>query len=106
MENPNQWQLINPEGVVEVASLKVSPHHGTLDGKTVLLRWDGKHNGDVMLNRIAELLTESVKGIKFIRSWEVAPETATNSSSPDISRENMQKLAKLKPDISIGSQGD
>ncbi|MFC2042440.1 hypothetical protein ACFLTV_03005 [Chloroflexota bacterium] len=106
MENPTERQLVNPEGVVEIASFNMNPHLEPLDGKTVLLRWNGKHNGDVLLNRIAELLAENAKGINFVRSWEVAPETATMSGSPDNSRKNMQKLAKLKPDISIGSQAD
>ena len=101
-----KWQMVNPEGVVEVASFNMNPHLDALDGKTVLLRWNGKHNGDVLLNRIAELITEHAKGVKFIRSWEAIPEATAVTASPDKSRGFMQGLAKLKPDISIGSQAD
>ena len=106
MENQTERQLVNPEGVVNVASFKMNPRLETLEGKTVLLRWNGKHNGDVLLNMIAELLKENVKGVKFIKSWEVAPETATSSASTTFSQEFVKKLAEYKPDIAIGSQAD
>ena len=106
MENPTKWQLVNPAGVVNVGPFNVNPHHETLDGKTVLLRWNGKHNGDIFLNRVADLLTENVKGVEIIKSWEVAPETATVSGNPHKSQEFAKKLAEYKPDIAIGSQAD
>lgn len=106
MENQTRWQIVNPEGVVQVESLNVNPHSRSLDGKTVLLRWNGKHNGDVFLNRIAELLTQNVRSPKIIKGWEAVPETATISRNPETSREFARKLADLKPDIVIGSQGD
>ncbi len=106
MEERTTWELVNPAGVVKVEPFNVKSRPGTLDGKTVLLRWNGKHNGDVFLNRIAELLTENVKDVEIIKSWEVAPETATSSRDPNTSKELTEKLATFKPDIAIGSQGD
>ena len=100
------WKLVNPEGVVEVKALNMNPHPVTLEGKNVLLRWNGKHNGDAFLSRIAELLTENIKDIRIIKNWEVVPETATLSSSSVTSKEFARRLADLKPDISIGSQAD
>ena len=97
---------MNPVGVVSVESLNINPHSNSLDGKTVLLRWNGKHNGDAFLNRIAELLAKSVKNVKIIKGWDAVPETAMMSANPDKSKLFARKLADLKPDIAIGSQAD
>jgi hypothetical protein len=101
-----EWDLVNPEGVVKIEPMKVNPHPASLEGKTVLLRWNGKHNGDNFLNRIGELLTEQVKGVKIVKSWEVAPWTAIIAGNPDKSREIAKTLAEHKPVIVIGSQCD
>ncbi len=101
-----KWEIVNPEGTLLIEARKVNPHPKDLKGKTVLLRWNGKHNGDVFLNRISELLPEKVKDLKVIKSWEVEPSTALNTENPDGSKKLAQKLARLKPDIVIGAQGD
>jgi hypothetical protein len=101
-----EWELVNPEGVVKTESMRVTPHLSSLEGKTVMLRWNGKHNGDRFLNRIAELLVRQVNKVKIIKSWEVAPETATSSKSQEKSGMFVTKLAGFKPDIVIASQGD
>ena len=101
-----EWTLVNPEGVIKIEPMKVNPHPTTLQGKTVLLRWNGKHNGDNFLSRVAELLTKEVKDVKIIKSWEVAPETAIIAGNPEKSREIVKKLSSPKPDIVIGSQCD
>ncbi len=101
------WEILNPEGVIKIEPMEISPHPSTLEGKTVLLRWNGKHNGDKFLDRVAELLAQKVKGIKIIKSWEVAPETVDPiSGSRERSLELMKKLAAFKPDLVIGSQAD
>ncbi len=106
MESPTRWQLVNPAGIVKVGPLNINPHFKALDGKTVLLRWNGKHNGDLLLNRIAELLAEKVRGVKVIKAWEFAPETAITTAPPKTSQDFAGKLAGLKPDIAIASQAD
>ena len=106
MENPIKWHLVNPEGVAKGESFTVNRHPDTLEGKTVLFRWNGKHNGDIFLNRIAKLLTEKIKDVKIIKNWEAAPETASMSWNPQRSKEFTKELAGLKPDISIGAQAD
>ena len=106
-EGDQRWEVLNPQGVVEIEPMKINPHPSTLEGKNVLLRWNGKHNGDKFLDRVAELLAQKVKGIKIIKSWEVAPETVDPiSGSQERSIELMKKLAAFKPDIVIGSQAD
>ena len=100
------WELVNPEGVVKIEPMKTNPHPKSLEGKTILLRWNGKHNGDNFLTRIGELLTENVKGVKIVKSWEVAPWTAIIAGNPDKSKQIVDTLAKEKPDIVIASQCD
>ncbi len=101
-------EVLNPEGVVQIEpTVKLNPHPSTLEGKTIMLRWNGKHNGDRFLDRIAELLTKEVRDVKIIKSWEVAPETVEPiTGSQERSMELMKKLAGYKPDLVIGSQAD
>lgn len=101
-----EWELVNPEGVVKIDPIKINMHPSTLQAKTVMLRWNAKHNGDKFLNRVAELLTEQVKDIKIIKAWEVLPETNIISQSPERSKEFAKKIAAFKPDLVIGSQAD
>ena len=106
-EPSHVWEVINPEGVVRIEPMKINPHPDTLQGKTVLLRWNGKHNGDRFLKRIGELLAENVKNIRIIRSWAAAPETADPITGSQERSEGFAKiLAGLKPDIVIGGQAD
>jgi uncharacterized membrane-anchored protein len=102
-----RWEVLDPQGVIKIEPMKINSHPSTLEGKTVLLRWNGKHNGDRFLDRVAELLAQKVKDIKIIKSWEVAPETVDPiSGSQEKSMELMKKLAAFKPDLVIGSQAD
>ena len=101
-----KWMLINPEGRVQLETVSAKPHPKRLEGKTVLLRWNGKHNGDLFLNRIGELLAENIKDVKIVKAWEAIPETRMITSNANRSKKFAKKLSELKPDISIGVQGD
>ncbi len=105
-EEIKEWELVNPEGIVKIDPIKINVHPSTLQGKTVMLRWNAKHNGDQFLNRVAELLSEQVKDIKIVKAWEVLPETNIISQSPERSKEFAKKIAAFKPDLVIGSQAD
>ncbi|MGA3127912.1 MAG: hypothetical protein ABSD13_14475 [Candidatus Korobacteraceae bacterium] len=105
-DTSQQYEIVNPESVVKIAPMDVNSHPSTLEGKTVVLRANEKHNADNVLEKVAELLTEKVKEIKIIKAWEVLPETRDNSQGPERSKQFAQKLAALKPDLVIGSQGD
>ena len=100
------WEIINPEGTIKLEPMEINPHPASLEGKTILLRSNGKHNADHFLARVAELLQKEVKGVKVIKSWEVAPETNTISQNPDKSKQFAQTFKGLKPDIIIASQCD
>ena len=107
VEKIQDWDLINPEGVVKIEIMKLNPHPSRLEGKTIMLRSNGKHNGDKFLIRVGELLKDKVKDIKIIYSWEVAPETVDPiTGSHERSKKFAQKLASFKPDLVIASQAD
>ena len=102
-----KWDLLNPEGVIKIDPIKINLHPSTLEGKTVMLRWNGKHNGDKFLERVGELLKEKVKAVRVIKSWEVAPETVDPiTGSQERSQEFAKRIAAFKPDIVIGAQSD
>jgi len=106
-EGNQRWEVLDPQGVIKIEPMEINPHPSTLEGKTVLLRWNGKHNGDRFLERVAELLRQKVKDVNIIYSWEFSPETVDPiSGSQERSMELMKKLAALKPDLVIGSQAD
>jgi hypothetical protein len=106
-ESKQKWVVLNPEGVVKINEMKINPHPTTLKGKTVMLRWNGKHNGNHFLDRVGELLVEKVGDVKVIKSWEVAPETVDPiTGSEERSREFAEAIGKFKPDLVIGAQSD
>ena len=99
-------QLINPEGVAAVEPIELAPRLDTLEGKTVALRWNGKPNGDVFLNRVAELLVEAVPTVNIIKLYEVDPATATYKSSVEGGADMAKVVASYNPDLVIGAQCD
>ncbi len=106
-ERTQLWEVIDPEGVIRIEPMKVNPHPSTLEGKTVVLRWNGKHNGNHFLNRVAELLKEKVKDIRIIRSWEVAPETVDPiTGNEERSKEFARRIASFRPDVVVAAQAD
>lgn len=105
-EAVQEWRLVNPEGVVNIPPMQLAPHPATLDGKTVVLQWNGKTNGDNFMKPIAEMLTQQFKGIKIIKAWEIAPELKTISQNPAVSQKMADKIASFKPDLVIGTQAD
>jgi hypothetical protein len=90
----------------KVGPVKLNPHPVNLEGKTVLLRWNGKYNGDKFLDRLAELLTQKVKKITVIKLWEADSTTAAISKTAEISEEIASKVANLHPDLVIAAQAD
>ncbi len=105
-EDGREVKLINPEGVVNIEPMKVNPHPVSLEGKTVVLQWNGKQNGDNFMNQVAKLLTENVKDIRIIKAWQEAPEVKIISQNPEKSRQLAQRIAAFKPDLVIAGQAD
>jgi len=98
-----EWELVNPEGIVQLKEpVELAPRPASLEGLTIGLRANGKHNSDLFLDRVAELLEEEVKGVEIIKLWEAVP----SSFNYPLKAEDVQKIAALEPDIVIGSQAD
>ncbi len=91
---------------VPAGTLKLNAHPASLEGKTVVLRWNSKPNGDKYLNRVGEMLSQKVKGVKVIKLWEQDAGTAAISKSNEDSVALAGKIAALKPDLVIASQAD
>jgi hypothetical protein len=94
------------ESIPKIGPVKMNPHPSTLERKTVLLRWNGKYNGDKFLSRVRELLIEKVKNVKVIKLWEVDSTTAVISKKMEVSEQIAFKIAALKPNIVISAQAD
>ncbi len=92
--------------IPKIGPVKLNPHPSDLTGRTVLLRWNGKMNGDKYLNYLSELLTYKYKGIKIIKIWDKYPETAIISKNTENSDQITAKVAAMKPDIVIAAQAD
>lgn len=104
--NSMKWRLVSPQPVVQKEDGRVNEHPATLVGKTVLLYWNGKPNGDLFLRRISELLVERIADVHIVEAWEVIPATRQTDPTVEASRGVAQELASLKPDIVIGAPGD
>ncbi len=94
------------EGIPKIGPVRMNGHPNTLEGKTVLLRWNGKYNGDKFLSRVGELLIEQVKNVRIVKMWEVDPNTAIISKKMEVSEQIASKIAALKPNIVISAQAD
>lgn len=105
-ETAPQWELINPSGVIEVTFFKTALRLSSLDGKTIVLRWNEKHNGDNFLNRIAELLKKNVSSAKVIKLYETDKSTSEISGSAEESVRIAEVIKGLKADIVIAAQAD
>ncbi len=92
--------------IPKVGPVKMNSHPASLEGKTVLLRWNGKYNGDKFLNRVGELILQQVKSVKIIKMWEMDKTTAAISKSAEVSKQVAANITKLKPDLVIAAQAD
>jgi hypothetical protein len=104
------WELLVPEGTAIKEPLKLASRITTLDGKTIGLRWNGKPNGEILLDKVAQLLKEKVPTLKIIKLYEVE-RTTIHTEAPGATQLSVEAEAKLikekyKPDLVIGSQGD
>jgi hypothetical protein len=100
------WELVNPAGVIKVTPIKMAARINSLEGKTIGLKWNQKPNGNIFLDRIAELLKEQVPGVKVVKIYEVEPTTIRQSVNMDDADRKAKLIAKYKPDIVIGAQCD
>ncbi len=69
------------------------------------LRWNGKNNGNVVLDHLADLLVKKYPTIKIVKTYEDAS-LNTISGTPAISKKIVDAVAAVKPDLVIVSQCD
>jgi hypothetical protein len=105
-EMKQEWEFINPAGTIEIKIASLAPRLTTLEGKTVLLRWNFKHNGNHYLDRIAELLSENVPTAKVIKIYEIDRSTINQSGSLEDSIRLAREIADLNPDLVISAHAD
>jgi hypothetical protein len=101
-----KWKLVTPEATVSFGDERVNAHPDRLSGKTVLLYWNGKPNGDVFLNRLAELLMTEIGDVTIVKAWEASTVTGEGDPTVEGSKETARKLAAFSPDVVIGAAGD
>jgi len=105
-EDVQTWELVNPAGVIKTTPIKMAARINSLEGKTIALKWNQKPNGQIFLDRVAELLKEQVPGVKIVKMYEVEPTTIPQSANMDVADRKAKLIAKYKPDLVIGSQCD
>ena len=101
-----EWELVNPTGVIKLAQVEPARRITALDGKTVALRWNGKHNGDVVLDRIAELMHQKYPNTRIVKTYRDNTGLNTITGTPAISAKVTDAVAAVKPDLVIASQCD
>jgi hypothetical protein len=105
-ETPQEWVLVKPEGVIEIKHVEPAPRLTTLEGKTIVLRWNDKHNGNNFLDRTAELLKEKIPSAKVIKLYEI-DKTTIKISGSNLEAARIAKIIKdLNADIVIAAQSD
>ena len=100
------WDLVNPSGEIERYAVPPADRISSLEGKTIVLRWNGKNNGDVALNRLGELLQKKYPAVKIVKSYETDPSINIISASAQNSQRITDYIKTLKPDLVIGSTAD
>ncbi|MBO4316742.1 MAG: hypothetical protein J5855_00475 [Mailhella sp.] len=106
VEQPQEWELLQPMGVIQQSSVQPAKPLTSLEGKTIALRWNGKNNGDVVLNHLAELLAKDYPSAKLIKVYEKDISTIGISGANSESDRMTKSIAGMKPDLVIASQCD
>ena len=111
-EKPQEWELVNPAGIIEKASVDPAKRIASLDGKTIALRWNSKHNGEVVMNsmeeltRRAELLAKKYPSATIVKTYETDKSLNAISGTAAESERIAKAVASVKPDLVIASQCD
>jgi hypothetical protein len=101
-----EWEFIIPTGEIEKTSIDPAPRIKDLDGKTIALRWNGKNNGDVVLDHLAVLLSKKYPSAKIVKTYEMDKSINSITGTMDLSLKVTDFVKKQKPDLVIAAQGD
>ncbi len=105
-ELSQDWVLVNPAGVIATRLVEPAPRITSLEGKTVALRWNGKNNGDIVLDHLAELLTKHYPSVNIVKTYELDENLNHTAGNDGRSEANAKSVASVRPDLVIASQGD
>lgn len=105
-EVKQNWELLIPAGVVEQARIDPAPRIDRLEGKTIALRWNGKNNGDVVLDRLAELLAQKYPSAKIVKMYRDGHALGFQTSTLAEAQQVAKAIKAVNADIVIASQGD
>ena len=61
-----EWEVLNPEAEYEISVEKIASRISDFNGKKVGLFWNGKPNGDVLLNAVGNLLKQRFQAIELV----------------------------------------
>ena len=70
------------------------------------MRWNSKYNGDVVLNRLAELLAKKYPSATIVKTYETDKSLNAISGTAAESERIAKAVASVKPDLVIASQCD
>lgn len=102
---PQEWELVIPNGEIQKTTVQPAPRINTLEGKNVVLRWNGKNNGDIFLDRLAVLLQQKYPTAKIVKSYtDSRLNTITGNQSQSMFVTNT--IVAMKPDLVIAAQAD
>jgi ABC-type Fe3+-hydroxamate transport system substrate-binding protein len=104
-ETVQEWEVIVPTGEIEKSVIEPAPRINSLEGKTVVLRWNGKNNGNLFLDRLAVLMEKNYPKTKVIKSYTDSNlNTITGSQAQSMFVTNA--ITAMKPDLVIAAQAD
>ena len=66
MEGKVELEVLNPEGKIVKKGKTLAPRPETLEGKKIGLVWNGKPNGDKLLNEVGKLLKERYPTVETV----------------------------------------
>lgn len=104
-EAAQEWEFLVPTGEIQKSTVDPAPRISSLDGKTVVLRWNGKNNGNIFLDRLAVLLGQKYPKTKVVKSYTNSElNTITGSQAQSMFVTNA--ILAVKPDLVIAAQAD
>lgn len=103
--DPVTLEVLNPAYTGGEKIIRPAPRLASLGDQTVGLFWNGKPNGDKVLNRVGELLKERVKDIRIIKFWE-PPVNVVPSSWRVATPVKVFEMMAEKSNAIVASSGD
>jgi hypothetical protein len=97
-----EWTLLNPVARADIGRLGGAAVGDDFSGKRVGLWWNGKPNGDILLEEVAAQLASRYPGMSTVRLWERRPSSMTFYGVP---RDDIAFMAS-SADVVIGALGD